>query len=808
MSRPYLPSYMTTLTNRRQARVGEILDSARVAREEVNTLADRLEATFSELSPMALSEEAFNSLITSGTTGLNFRDVDVRIFDLFTMANTVSTILDSHKASFSAEIKALEDELIALEKMAANYAFLLGDGKAYDYAFLEPFNNDTGRDISLTFDIPDRGGQSFAAHQNAVILSDQGVLTLPTMTGSHGLVGTIMTGNATAYMTNDTDFSNVYTASASTGWTATIRTPSPVTAAMPGAGGRAGVQVPLEFTLSQPAPASQIKISPLADFSVELLQVSLYTGDSEDTRDDLMAEGEFKTLNRSYTLQFPMRTVSRFKLLICQPAYDYLPVQVNETEAESRRMLEEAKARRSMDRASAPTVDNLRTAQDRHRKHRLTALCRKIRIGSVNLEDRQYQTSVPASDSSWGILSTGHFLKSLRHRPGDSDQWNPEDAISTAFLRMATQRIPELRELSNNTDESQSYNPDFRINETLIALHSQARLNAYQYRYRLGLSNVAIGAEAPGFKGVYISKPLNAPGDVGEVRLKAAYTDAFNTTTARNSTQVTSVEFSVTSQSNPKFETQWVPILPTGETLVTGERFFPDNGGKGYFRFSAKMSSNIRVYRNGFSIAIDPRSYLLDLAGEVAGLTLAVGQYNLDDVFTVDYQPVGDPTTISFAKAGFNTDAPLVTNYDDQGAGESYATTLGRNEIDLLHTPYIDPVRAQGSPYVPNFGHANFSPIVVSLLSGAIITNLTNYLGGEQTTLPTAAQGYYYVHAGRTLLFNQKVENFRVYYQYLENALRFRVALRVNDKNFASPEVDFAHLKGKTRRPNPLAAQI
>lgn len=120
----------------------------------------------------------------------------------------------------------------------------------------------------------------------------------------------------------------------------------------------------------------------------------------------------------------------------------------------------------------------------------------------------------------------------------------------------------------------------------------------------------------------------------------------------------------------------------------------------------------------------------------------------------------------------------------------------------LRHAPYIDPDEVAGSFYSPLGGHIPYNPIVVQLSDRRIAVNLTNYGAGQQGALPLPDQGYYFVNSGKTLLFNQSVSNFRVFYQYLQNSVRFRTVLRVNDKNFVSPSVDFVHIKAKTRRPN------
>lgn len=796
--RPFLSNFITTLSGHRQARVGAILDDARVNKEQLDNIAVQLFSRFGAFTPMILTNENADSRNNSTSFLGNFQDVTVRLRDLFAMTNLVSLLLDSHQGTLSSDVKAIEDELISLEKLALNYAFLLGDGKAYDYAFLEPFNDEGGRD-SLAFNMPDRAGQSFTNVETAVILPDQGVLVLPEQTRNHGISGTILKGNTTASMQEETPFRNLYTANSSSGWSASIHTGGPITYSLPEANGRKGAQLLLEFNLSQPAASSQIRLAPLADFGLEVLQVSVYPNDNDNTGTDILAQDEVRVLSQPITVHFPMQVVSRFHVLLNQPTYDRRSMAENKSEADTNKMLAEAKQRNAGDRTSGAQL-----SVDTFRSVRLASLARQLR----NMEDVRYSTfsqSAPMPVDSGGPLQSDYLLRTLRHGVGDSDAWSPHSTAADAFQRMTIQRIPELRAyMSGGWSENASIaNPNPQDPSVITpppAPVSPPQVN--EYRYRIGLANVAIGVDSPGFKGYFVSKPLDAPGDVGTVRMKTSELNYVLPPGQRDQPQMTSVEYSVSNRSNPRFESDWIPILPADATIVEGERFLPDSTGRGYFRFPASPSGTINLYRNGKSVPLSPELYLQGVGNlHVIGIGLGTGQYGTDDILTVSYTPEGDPTTISFEAAGFTNDLPLVATFDSDGAGEGYPSTFGRNEIDLLHTPYVDARQIATSYYTPLAGHIPYQPISVKLAVGVAI-NLTNYGSGPQGVLPPAASGYYYLHAGRTLIFNQPVDNFRIFYQYLQNAVRFRGVLRVNDKQFVSPSVDFVHMKAKTRRPN------
>jgi len=198
----------------------------------------------------------------------------------------------------------------------------------------------------------------------------------------------------------------------------------------------------------------------------------------------------------------------------------------------------------------------------------------------------------------------------------------------------------------------------------------------------------------------------------------------------------------------------------------------------------------IRLYRNGYPFDLGRAAFVYDhTIGSVRGFKIDPVLVNPDDFFTCDYTPIGDPTVVSFEALGFDI-PPLVFSYDETGSGERRLSTGERNTVQLDNEPYIDPYQSEQSGY---------HPIIVRLEDGTVPQNLTDYQTRKSVPLPS--DGYYYIHSGNTLMFNRPIRMpFRVYYQYLQNNVRFRVILRCNNKDFVSPKVDYVHVKAKTRQ--------
>ncbi|HJS83575.1 MAG TPA: hypothetical protein VJ742_12150 [Nitrososphaera sp.] len=838
--RDYVDNFFETLTTHRQERVSDLLEEARVAKEQFTSLVDNLQTRFTELVPLVLAHERVNVEIDSGVFGGNMRQAFLYVSELFQMSNLISVLLDSHTAVLTGDVKQIEDELIALDKLSKNYAFLLGDSRAYNFAYLEPFSDESGRDTQVNFFIPDRSGQVFGPAENAIIRSDEGVLALNSHIKTHALTGTILKGNGTAFVVNSTDLSEALIANSSTGWQMTVAAPSPITSSLPEAHGEKGAQVLIEFLLSQPAPAAEIKLVPFADHSMELLQVTVYPSNNDSSAVDVLQEKMI--MDRPITLHFPLQTVSRFRILLNQPIYNRRIVPPNQYEEYYRKVIRTWKKVRK-----TPAPQDGGSTRHRHphrRKFDLSYFLGWIRglpiqqivrrfadevvervddfVGDFQDEIREthdkIRSSIPSGwqSSAWGPMRTDDILRDVRSRLTDLDPWvdernhgmnhvvhmvhhirdEIEDLIRRIFGRKRRPTTPPKP--TKPPKEEWEWREEVTVIEPPPPTLPPVSNN--EYEYVLGLYFAGIGVDAPGFKGVFVSRSMDIEGDAGEIRLKTAENNYILPVTDRDSAQLTSVEYSVSNKSEPSLESDWIPVLSIGQKDVKGERCFPDSGGKVLFRFPANVNGDLSLYKNGYKIPLLPEA-MLRSANRLTfiGAVLPLGSFTSQDIITVDYVPSELKTTVNFTAEGF-TEVPLVSSFDANGAGEGFLASTGTNEIDLLHRPYIDSNQVAMSSYSVNGGMSPYQPVAVRFEDGSVAINLTNYGSGVQAALPVSSN-YYFIHSGNIVKFNQPVlKPFRVYYQYLQSDVRVRVVLRVNSRDFVSPKVDYFHLKAKTRR--------
>lgn len=787
----YLNDFISSVTTRQRVRIQELMREAKVSKETLPTIAKRL-SELERQAPFFLSNLAQDARLDASVLDTNFRSAKLRVQELYDISNLISLLLDSTDSILLSEAKALEDDLASLEKAANNYAFLLADAGSYNYAYLETFSDELGRDNSLEV-IGDRGALTFGPAEKAAVNTSDGMLTLPNnQVLSYGVYSYLVGGNVVAHLSARNEDPRPL----STTWRSTIDVRSPLTSGIAEAEGAIGAQLLFEYKLTSTAPASQIKVTPFADSPMELIQVLIYGKDPNSNPTKILDSPIL--LDRPRTINFPMQSVSKFRLVYSQGAYDRVS-NMSSAEDEYRKVYQayQERVRLIAEQTASNRTDNF--------VHLLVMALRNIRASQGQVQGRVGKHPLVTLEKMGGV-SIPQLVEMLRRSytptvPYDNRQRLPSrfDYVLLSMLKQRDELYNTLvsREVEKYQDYIQKkglYDPT-GVTSPLEKIFAQN----LHYRYAMGVRDVSIGVETVGFKGFFVSNPLDSLGDIGEIKIKTSEVNVRKIGHGLDNSLVTSVEYSVSNRSNPELETDWLPILPANTEIVDGERLLPDSTGKALFRFSADIDGSIFLYRNGKLVSVPSSSLVYDDKKQgILGMRLPVGSYSDSDILTASYFPAKDYTVVSFEDAGF-TDAPLVAAFDSDGAGEGFTSVAGRNQISLAHMPFIDQSKVDESTYSSFSGTTPYQPIVVKFGDGTFGVNLTNYKNtNDQSPLPNA--GYYYIHSGQVLIFSQPPDRpFRVYYQYLQNNVRFRVVLRCNSNDFASPQVDFVHAKGKTR---------
>ena len=856
--RLFLDDFIRAQTPTGRARAATLLASAKVNKAQLQEIANKLineVQTGAITLPIPLPYDDLRGELIRGVLA----DIEINHDEIFAGSNNVSAVLDSLFGILSADIKSLEEELSAVEKSVDNYAFLLSDHGAYDYAYLESFNDERGMDLSLSV-LPDRGSRDFSLKDLAYVDTASGTLVISGNDIRRWPISNVsIVGTNVSTLIPESSYANldnIVQANSATGWSASVTAPSVLTSNIEGwkesgvaiknddvldGTDLAGLKFVLEFTLPGPQSCDTLTIDPMSDWDFIVSEILLYPSSNDDNVYYSPLSGPM-TIDRSKIISFPTQTVSKFRLYVRQATYKRQFDRSLDTEARNKKVFDElvfknvippSPTKKKQNNDNLPEVGPFSSYGWWDQRMLLWLKDRQ----DPEKQGSPYAVSIPKADyrKNWGAFSQRSNRLERRTFEAARSGWDNNDWVTrivqdvilsiagseniwSSVLNTTKQVKPSWDATSNNLRQD-------RLNRgvsTEVSSDPGKVKNMGQdfapvklpYKYKLGIKNVSIGTVYPSDRAVFISKRLEAPGEIGEVRLKTSDNNVSVADTNRDTPQVTSVEYSVSNLSNPTKENNWIPILPVDSSDVVGEKLIPDVTGKCILRFPAKIDAPMQVYINGKKLIADGTEsntsirlkmsdvvILNETNQNIYAVKIPLSMIASRDILTIDYVPSRDFTTISFTDANTDGKPPLASAYDDDGAGEGFDDSGGQLVIDLAHNPFVDPESVASATYNATTGLDGYSPIVLKFDDGTIAYNLTNYKGGTQTALDSDSDDYQFIHTGNTLMFNKLVSKaFRVFYQFQPSDVRVRVVLRSNYTSYVSPSVDFFQLKAKTKK--------
>jgi hypothetical protein len=790
----YVNDYIPLLSGIGQRRALDILQDARVTQTDVEALVNNL-VVKSDLRSLVLRKDEFLSKIRADNINGSFHNVFSEFSDLYNESNRISTIISSYADVLNSEISSLNKEIDVIEKSIRNYAFLLTDAKAYNHSFLEPFSDKSFVD-NVDFTMTDRSGIDYQTFEQASINTTDGTLVISgNLKRNFSLSPDIIASNFTAItetVTDDTTDAagkilDSVSKDTSKSWTLIAKTPMPLTAIpeqFQGIDGseKGGALIAIDYELSQAAPCDTITIDPTVGGNFELLQATVYYSDATGTTKNLLIEP--LKVEQKTSLYFELKPIKKIRCFFRQGLY--VRKQGNKL---------------GLGTPIRPVVKQV----EKNLSHKID----KRLIHEDMLPSTKNNTSGSISRFSFDVTPDGtvpnmQFSRDMRNE--SSTSFLSDTAASNSNIHGMNLFYTDLVDSSGRADISNDYRPE---DENARIANSKELSNAgdsssMQYTYTFGIKNIAIGSSVDKTRSIYISKKLPAPGDTGEVRLNAGYIDSLDP--SLDNPYITSVEFSVTNVSKPNKESDWIPILPSGQTQIESERLFFDNIGFARFRFKPSYEDNILIYKNGLSFILERHGkFVTNGRNEIIGIYINPIYYTSRDIFTCYYAPAGDASLVNFEAAGFEI-PPLVSAYDSDGPGEGFNSTANQTSIRVSNEVFVDYAQAKAAEYSATYGMIGYSPITIRLEDGTLAYNLTNYIAPqEQAQLNPDSQNITFLHSANNIIFNRPLAGkFRVFYQYLPSTVRVRVILRTNTKQFATPKVDFYQIKSKIRLANSI----
>lgn len=833
--RSFLDGFISSLGRAGQRRVGYVLSDAKADKNSAQLLAERL-ATSIITQSFVIEEHREGGKVSPGLVAQMFGAAQQNLNQLYDLSNTISDLQSTTSQVLAGDLNEMNEEISALEKAIENYAFLLSDGRTFDTAYIEKFSDELGRG-SLPFKIPDRTGSPFEDWEMAWVDQEEGALKMSSvLSGPTSITARVLASNCSQFIRYGTKPQNAVKSTPSRGWMVKVAALAPITSGLSYENitdlTTGGAQYVLEFAFNRPSSIDTIELHPLAETRTQVLGIYLFDDITGTPSENLVSSPFY--LSQRYAFSFPLRTVAKAWVVLRAEEYKrtLLSAAVEERRMENLEFLggsPETLAALGLleDGTDAPGDTQPSDWVGGEIPAPPTVPAAKPTIYFWDKIDNSHLKGLFAPEPPTpNRLDWGSRIKSRRHTEPlvpAAIVWKNQPKVATImqeslqqFLQdrsLSSILVPETYQIGTTSKPEPAgggFDQEYRSTNqgalsTAVATGDDNVLELMDrplgYNYTLGLRNIRFGTSASGFRAAFVSKPIPASGNMGEVRLRKKDTHQESTDLTRDVSRITSVEYSVSNKSLPSLESDWVPIVPVEDREVIGERLFPGTVGEAYLRFPADPTRNIAIYRNGKLFLPRPINEMFiwnEARDSIRGFSIPQTELAPQDIFQASYFPKEGLDIVSFNDSSA-IEVALVSAFDADGAGEGFTNVGTQLTVTLSNDPYIDYGQVSSATYNVTTGLSGYSPITVLLEDGTTAYNLTNYKGGTQSVLNASSANYEYLHNGRSLIFNKVIpQSFRVYYQYSPNDLRFRVVLRANDNNFVTPKVDSVQIKGKT----------
>jgi hypothetical protein len=799
----YIESFMATLPEFQRIKITQMLDEQRASgkikseseyRRELEKLISQLDTKKS--TPM-MQVRPQSGQTNSKDYNKTFEEIGIDLTALFMQSDKLDKILSKHQQLNSSIVRNIRQTIKAMNDEVDRYMMLLGNSEGFVQSVFETFRDASNmeRDMSFYTDrlndevIPnefvaviDTVSETLhlpAAHTHDCLISPNGSqlarISILRQPGS-GLIGVANKKN---------DINNAIDNDPETFWGEVILSDGEITIDFSDFGIDHGAFCEFEIVFDSLSVVSEIAISPFTEFPLDIVSIRAYeTLDEDSIMHEILKPSETISIEEPYTLQFPAIEVRRIVMVINQRHYRKNTYLIKSSERNNIEMWQ-----RIVDKEKEITLSgdwktgdgdlvNPTVSQDFLNSVSGWDLYQE-KLAEFERLARRNRTNATAAGWIGGILTAGAIIMT-------GGAITPALTIGAIGAGIGVGQAISSTLISDKTFER----------DKLIEVSK----NEYIY----GAYDIAIRGRDYYPVGVYVSAPLEAPGNVSRIVLE---TNEKHQIIPGASGRCTSIEYYVTNVDSPQ-ASDWYPILPVNETQVWCERLALKQK-QAYLRFQAADLSTVKIKRDGKPLT--PVDYQVQ---NVDGKTRVTIHEPIENaIYTADYLPVGSAWELDL------TTNEAVTKLR---AHEVFETGTNRNGmIELRHFPFIDYTKInqleKSNPdgYDPNF---DYVPISVTLrgsiewkngeteetalpldraAGGPATKNVTNYTGRIQPAL----RGYNvedeqpcfeYRQEGRKLYFSDtfnshgNVDSTRteaaieVDYTYLASTIRLKAIMRRN----------------------------
>jgi hypothetical protein len=536
------------------------------------------------------------------------------------LCDQISLINYSTKDINDTSLKDLSRQISSLEKLIEEFAFLYGGDPGFTYSWSDSFDNDLFRESFST--IFTSGTNGYFVDRDGTLLQEEATINPASGTlilgerledGSNPKTTSLLLENASAYRKQTTPLTtdNCIVADYYTD----NRVNNPLEGTTMG-----GIQILVRYKLESKNHFNCITINNHSVHPIHILKVWIRSAESEDAEYTWTPE-EPVEIFRDKSIYIPATSGNRIDILFCQQHY---------------------------------------------------------RIEQYNPTENKEETPTNLWKDSWEH-GTG-WIPSSDGRPiapvydGNTMLYNKNEPVyiweDDYTLRISTANEKAEEIYGNYISE---YLHEYGPNTPIINRRASGG-SGLKYHYNILIKNISLFLDTSfSSKAVYVSKPIaTSLGDgqhIEEISLQAFEEHPFNLQEGRETSRSTSAEYYITTDNC----NTWIPIRPSNDNVITGERVFFDQNTATARTLFPFVQDSLRIYRNGRMLNRNSDEFTIIngqiVGGENYGVSVALKAqvYGAEHIYTVDYTPALE-APISLTSTGIGTYA-VYTGKLDYGAG-------------------------------------------------------------------------------------------------------------------------------------------
>ena len=841
-----LPAYVQTYSFGSRKAVSDLIVLAKNNSRSAASIAQSLEGLSSinqynglSIAPYALASfEAFLDF---------FRDINLKTIAYYDAMNQISTAISSYSSILNSEIAKLEKDINQLQIFIDNYSFLSGEDDLYNGSFVETFSDDSNSYLTENFQNKqyDKDGLEFSQDELASVDIVSGTLKCGSKFSNINVYPKITEykNNYTQYISSSSDMYNLFNEASNKSWNTTIKSPTIISSNIDDLSDvgydysySKGATASVNFVFENPQTMNCMRISPNLGTDFQILQVIVYTAINPNNAGSTGSSSSSSSEAKILLLQSPLLVesvkdisfdevlVRKIKIIFNQPRYKKIVNTASIVEEQSK----------IIDYFVSETRKNRAQKHDRLQDLVYSYFLKRNEIASLssnadyipNYYSYRYpcEETNPTQGSIYEFLNSKNTFSELNDNTklkntnqlskivqsmvsyvlGDQYRMSPNSYVASQPTGSAT-NISSINFLASSSvgniqsphgTSRQDMDAYFDSGDRFDLIKTYSSLdNINYYEYNFSIKSVKFGtisqvsSQSSNLKSFFISKMIDTGGFINKLKIKSKYFMPKNSNESLDLKDGAAVEFSLTLNANASNDIDWIPILPNGERNVNAELLFPlDQTGLVKLRFPASLAS-LNVYEQG-KLIDDTRIITVD--SQVI-TSFKILNHNSSFTYVAQYtvNSGSNANEIDFSRQSIQN-YTLRSYSSSDGLGEKLSTIGSENRIRLSYNPYIDYSKFVNHIYSPSVGTigasgvSTYSPISIILEDGTPAINLTNYLPNKfvKYELPLNSDTEtYFIQNGNSITFSKKASNFRVYYNYIPESLRYKIVIRNLDSS-------------------------